>query len=64
MRTSRSFASSVRRRQPEADRQLPTGDRQFVVLPNTAHSPIFSNTRQMLWHVTRGFLTLPESAAT
>ena len=45
-------------------RQLPTGDRQFVVLPNTAHSPIFSNTRQMLWHVTRGFLTLPESAAT
>jgi alpha-beta hydrolase superfamily lysophospholipase len=45
-------------------RQLPTGDRQFIVLPNTAHSPIFSNTRQMLWHVTRGFLTLPESAAT
>jgi alpha-beta hydrolase superfamily lysophospholipase len=45
-------------------RQLPTGDRQFIVLPNTAHSPIFSNTRQMLWHVTRGFLTLPDSAAT
>jgi alpha-beta hydrolase superfamily lysophospholipase len=45
-------------------RQLPSGDRQFIVLPNTAHSPIFSNTRQMLWHVTRGFLTLPDSAAT
>jgi alpha-beta hydrolase superfamily lysophospholipase len=44
--------------------QLPTGDRQYIILPNTAHSPIFSNTRQMFWHVVRGFLTLPESAAT
>jgi alpha-beta hydrolase superfamily lysophospholipase len=45
-------------------RQLPTGDRQFIILPNTAHSPIFAKTRQMLWHVTRSFLTLPDSAAT
>lgn len=45
-------------------RQLPTGDRQFIILPNTAHSPIFAKTRQMLWHVTRSFLDLPDAAAT
>jgi pimeloyl-ACP methyl ester carboxylesterase len=39
--------------------QLPNGDRQYVILPNTAHNPIFSNTRKMLWHVTQSFLTLP-----
>jgi alpha-beta hydrolase superfamily lysophospholipase len=44
--------------------ELPTGDRQFIILPNTAHSPIFSNTRQMLWHVTHAFLTMPGVAAT
>jgi pimeloyl-ACP methyl ester carboxylesterase len=44
-------------------RQLPSGDRQFIILPNTAHNPIFANNRQMLWHVTRSFLTLPESVA-
>ncbi len=45
-------------------RQLPTGDRQFIILPNTAHSIVFSNTREMLWHVMRSFLALPTSAAT
>jgi alpha-beta hydrolase superfamily lysophospholipase len=45
-------------------RQLPSGDRQFVILPNTAHSPIFAKNRQMFWHVMRGFLTLPDPAAT
>jgi alpha-beta hydrolase superfamily lysophospholipase len=44
-------------------RQLPTGDRQFIILPNTAHSPIFSKTRQLLWQVTRSFLTLPDAVA-
>jgi len=44
--------------------QLPTGDRQFIILPNTAHSAGFSNTRQVFWHVVRGFLTQPDSAAT
>jgi hypothetical protein len=42
-------------------RQLPTGDRQFIILPNTAHSPIFAKTRQLLWHVTRSFLDLPDA---
>jgi len=42
-------------------RQLPTGDRQFIILPNTAHSPIFSKTRQLLWQTTRSFLMLPEA---
>jgi pimeloyl-ACP methyl ester carboxylesterase len=45
-------------------RQLPTRDRQFIILPNTAHRPIFAKTRQMLWHVTRSFLDLPDAAAT
>jgi alpha-beta hydrolase superfamily lysophospholipase len=45
-------------------RQLPTGDRQFIILPNTAHSPVFAKNRQMLWHVTRSFLELPDAAAT
>ncbi len=45
-------------------RQLSTGDRQFVILPNTAHSPIFAKNRRMFWHVMREFLTLPDAAAT
>jgi pimeloyl-ACP methyl ester carboxylesterase len=44
--------------------QLPNGDRQFVILPNTAHSPILSKNRHLLWHVLREFLTLPAAAAT
>jgi alpha-beta hydrolase superfamily lysophospholipase len=44
-------------------RQLPNGDRQFVVLPNTAHSPIFANNRHLLWHVVREFLDMPAVAA-
>jgi pimeloyl-ACP methyl ester carboxylesterase len=44
-------------------RQLPNGDRQFVILPNTAHSPVFSNNRHLLWHVMREFLTMPAAIA-
>ena len=44
--------------------QLPNGDRQFVILPNTAHSPIFGNNRHLLWHVLHEFLTMPAPAAT
>ncbi len=43
--------------------QLPNGDRQFVILPNTAHSPILSRNRHLLWHVMQGFLTMPAPAA-
>jgi alpha-beta hydrolase superfamily lysophospholipase len=40
-------------------RQLPNGDRQFVILPGTAHSVVLGLQRQQFWHVMRGFLTMP-----
>jgi alpha-beta hydrolase superfamily lysophospholipase len=40
-------------------RQLPNGDRQFVILPNTAHSAGFSNNRHLLWYAVRNFLAAP-----
>jgi len=43
--------------------QLPNGDRQFVILPNVAHSPVFSINRHLLWHVVREFLTMPAAVA-
>jgi pimeloyl-ACP methyl ester carboxylesterase len=39
--------------------QLPNGDRQFVILPHTAHSPGYSNNRHLLWYWTRNFLASP-----
>jgi pimeloyl-ACP methyl ester carboxylesterase len=44
-------------------RALPNGDRQYVVLPQTAHNPVFANSRAMLWQVTRAFLTLSDAQA-
>ena len=43
--------------------QLPNSDRQFVMLPNTAHSPLMSINRQLMWHVVREFLTMPTPLA-
>ena len=43
-------------------RQLPNGDRQFVILPNTAHSAGYSNNRHLLWYATRNFLAAPAVA--
>ena len=40
-------------------RQLPNGDRQFVILPNTAHSVGYSKNRHLLWYVMRNFLAAP-----
>jgi len=40
-------------------RRLPTGDRQFVILPGTAHSMVLAINRQLLWHGMRAFLTEP-----
>jgi pimeloyl-ACP methyl ester carboxylesterase len=37
-------------------RQLPNGDRLFITLPNTAHSPAYANNRHLLWYATRSFL--------
>ena len=39
--------------------QLPNGDRQFVILPHTAHSAGYSNNRHLLWYATRNFLAAP-----
>jgi pimeloyl-ACP methyl ester carboxylesterase len=40
-------------------RQLPNGDRQFVIVPATAHSVVLAVNRQLLWHAMRSFLTPP-----
>jgi alpha-beta hydrolase superfamily lysophospholipase len=44
-------------------RQLPNGDRQYVILPNTAHSEGFSKNRQLLWYAMKNFLFEPAPAA-
>jgi pimeloyl-ACP methyl ester carboxylesterase len=44
-------------------RQLPNGDRQFVILPHTAHSAGYSNNRHLLWYAVKNFLAEPEPAA-
>jgi pimeloyl-ACP methyl ester carboxylesterase len=44
-------------------RQLPNGDRQYVILPNTAHSQGFSKNRELLWYVMRNFLAEPAPVA-
>jgi alpha-beta hydrolase superfamily lysophospholipase len=40
-------------------RQLSTSDREFVVLPNAAHSVALGANRQQFWHVMRAFLDMP-----
>jgi alpha-beta hydrolase superfamily lysophospholipase len=43
--------------------QLPNGDRQFVILPNTAHSPGYSKNRHLLWYAIKTFLAAPAPVA-
>jgi alpha-beta hydrolase superfamily lysophospholipase len=43
--------------------QLPNGDRQFVILPQTAHSSGFSKNRDLLWYAMKNFLTEPAPMA-
>jgi pimeloyl-ACP methyl ester carboxylesterase len=43
---------------------LPNGDRQFIVLPGTAHSLVLATNRQLFWHTTRAFLDMPTPIAT
>jgi len=40
-------------------RQLPSPDRQFVVLPGAAHALVFGHNRHQLWHAVHAFLTMP-----
>ncbi len=39
--------------------QLPNGDRQYVILPNTSHSEVFGKNRQLLWYAMKNFLAEP-----
>jgi pimeloyl-ACP methyl ester carboxylesterase len=39
--------------------QLANGDRQFVIMPHTAHSIGYSNNRHLLWYAVRNFLQAP-----
>ena len=39
--------------------RLPNGDRQFVILPHTAHSPGYSNNRHLLCYAVKNFLASP-----
>jgi alpha-beta hydrolase superfamily lysophospholipase len=41
--------------------QLPSGDRQFAVLPGMAHSVVFGLHRQTFWHAMHAFLSMPSS---
>jgi pimeloyl-ACP methyl ester carboxylesterase len=43
---------------------LPNGDRQFVILPGTAHSVALATNRQLFWHVAHAFLSMPAPIAT
>jgi alpha-beta hydrolase superfamily lysophospholipase len=43
--------------------QLPNGDRQFVIIPMTAHSIGSAANRHMAWHVMQAFLTMPPQVA-
>jgi alpha-beta hydrolase superfamily lysophospholipase len=45
-------------------KQLPSGDRQFVILPGLAHSLVSGLNRQLFWHAMRAFLTMPAVSAT
>ena len=44
-------------------RQLPNGDRQFVILPNTAHSLGWSKNRHLHWYAVKNFLAAPTPVA-
>ena len=39
--------------------QLPSGDRQLVVLPGMAHSVVMGLHRQTFWHAMHAFLSMP-----
>jgi hypothetical protein len=45
-------------------RQLPNGDRQFVILPHTAHSIGYSNNRHLLHYAVKNFLASPAAVQT
>jgi len=44
-------------------RQLPNGDRQFVILPQVAHSAGYSKNRHLLWYALKNFIAAPAAFA-
>jgi len=48
---------------PDFYRQLPNGDRQFVILPQTSHSPGYGKNRQLLYYAIHNFLAAPAPTA-
>jgi alpha-beta hydrolase superfamily lysophospholipase len=44
-------------------RQLPNGDRQFAIVPQTAHNAGFGKNRFLYWHSINAFLTMPPQVA-
>jgi pimeloyl-ACP methyl ester carboxylesterase len=44
-------------------RQLPNGDRQFVIAPQTAHNPTLGKNRFLYWHAVNAFLAMPPQVA-
>jgi pimeloyl-ACP methyl ester carboxylesterase len=45
-------------------RQLPNGDRQFVILPRVAHSAGYSKNRHLMYYAMQNFLAAPAPVAT
>jgi pimeloyl-ACP methyl ester carboxylesterase len=43
--------------------QLPNGDRQFVIVPQTAHNPTMGKNRFLYWYTINGFLNAPPPVA-
>jgi len=41
-------------------KQLPNGDRQFVILPGVAHSVVLGLNRELFWHAMQSFLAMPK----
>jgi len=44
-------------------KQLPNGDRAFVILPQVAHSLGYSRNRHLLWYAMKNFLAAPTPVA-
>src|SRR5215471_10183332 len=44
--------------------QLPNPDRQFVTLPGLAHSLVLGANRELFWHATHSFLSMPKPLVT
>jgi len=44
-------------------RQLPSGDRQFAILPGMAHSVVSGRNHELFWHAMRAFLSAPAAVS-